>query len=510
MRRFRDFPIRLKLTGVILLVSSLVLLAAALALIGYEASIARERLATDLHGLAELIGVNSRATLEFQDAEAAAENLTALSARAHITSGAVYDRDGWLFAAYRKTAEAPIPPRARPPGARYVNGYLELSHKIGPWNAPVGTVYLRADLAQLDELIRHYTLIVASLFGVLLLATLGLAAVLQRGISQPIVNLTRIARAVTQRRDYSLRARKQGEDEIGLLTDALNQMLTEIETQNAALASAYRQLETRNDELSAEVRERQRAEEEVRALNAELEQRVSARTAELQAVNQELEGFSYSVSHDLRAPLRGIDGFIRIIQNEYGPQLDDEAHRLIGIVRANCRSMGQLIDDLLAFSRLGRKQVSKSRVDMNALVAGVLDDIRAMPDETLPAVTVEDLPTALCDAALMRQVWFNLISNAAKFSVREDQPRIRIWAAREPTRTVFAVSDNGVGFDMKYYDKLFGVFQRLHLSDEFPGTGVGLATIKRIVTRHGGQVWAEGKLEEGATFYFALPHRRAR
>lgn len=506
MRRYRDLPIRLKLTGIILLVSSLALFTAAVIIIGYQAGAARDRAASELRGLAELIAVNSQAALEFADPDAATENLRALSARQTITSAAVYAADGTLFASYRRTENAPLPARAEPPGTRIADGYLELSHPIGLWSKPVGTVYLRDDLSRLDDLIARYTQIVGGTFGVLLLATLLLAAVLQRSISEPILNLARVAGAVTQRKDYSLRAERKGNDELGLLTDAFNQMLTEIQQQNVALNSAYTELAQRHQELQREIADRRRAEEAVRALNAELEQRVAARTEQLEAANKELEGFSYSVSHDLRAPLRGIDGFSRILQEEYGTRLDAEANRIITIVRDNCRTMGQLIDDLLAFSRLGRKPLSTEKVDMGQLVGDVIRDMANMPDEHIPAIEVEPLPIVQCDKALIRQVWFNLIANAVKFSSVRNDPKIRVWAERKEQRIVFAVSDNGVGFDMEYYDKLFGVFQRLHQAEEFAGTGVGLATVKRIVVRHGGQVWAEGKPGEGATFYFALPN----
>ncbi|MBI3919314.1 MAG: PAS domain S-box protein [Betaproteobacteria bacterium] len=253
-----------------------------------------------------------------------------------------------------------------------------------------------------------------------------------------------------------------------------------------------------------DITDRKRAEDEIRALNATLERRVAERTAELEAANKELESFSYSVSHDLRAPLRALDGYSRMLEEDYGDKLDEEGRRLLGVVRDSSQNMGALIDDLLAFSRLGRKAITAIEVDMNALVREVLNELRPVAGESAQRCVIEPLPAAWCDRALLRQVWVNLLSNAFKFAGKREQPVIKV-AGHHAGENVYSVSDNGAGFDMQYYDKLFGVFQRLHSNDEFPGTGAGLAIVRRVVTRHGGRVWAEGKVNEGATFYFALP-----
>ncbi|HWP36228.1 MAG TPA: PAS domain S-box protein [Gemmatimonadales bacterium] len=245
---------------------------------------------------------------------------------------------------------------------------------------------------------------------------------------------------------------------------------------------------------------RERARAEIERLNREL----AARIAELEAVNRELDTFCYSVSHDLRAPLRSVDGFSRILVEDYGPALDLEARRLLGVVRSSTKSMGQLIDDLLAFSRLSRKAIEAGVVDMRGLARAAAEDARVTAPKAA-RVEIGDLPEAYGDAALLRQVWVNLIGNALKFSSTRADPRVEIGAANGMGETVFFVRDNGVGFDMSYADKLFGVFQRLHRPDEFEGTGVGLAIVQRVVHRHGGRVWAEGKPGEGATFYFTLP-----
>jgi light-regulated signal transduction histidine kinase (bacteriophytochrome) len=237
--------------------------------------------------------------------------------------------------------------------------------------------------------------------------------------------------------------------------------------------------------------------------NAELERRVSERTAQLEATNKELEGFSYSVSHDLRAPLRAIEGFSGIVMEDYGERLDAEGRRQMEVIVQNCRRMGQLIDDLLAFSRLGRQPINRSRIDMTAIAQEVLSELQARGPAD--GVNIGPLPAAAGDRSLLRQVWLNLLSNAIKFTARTGNPRIQVGGEIKNGESVYYVKDNGAGFNMAYHEKLFGVFQRLHSADEYPGTGVGLAIVHRIITRHGGRVWAESKEGEGATFYFALP-----
>ena len=234
----------------------------------------------------------------------------------------------------------------------------------------------------------------------------------------------------------------------------------------------------------------------------------AAKTA-TEAANKELEAFTYTVSHDLRAPLRAIDGFSRILEEEYAGELDAEAKRLLGVLRSNTGRMGNLIDDLLDFSRVARSELALTRVDMEALVRDVLGEVSTQGDR-LPQCTLHPLPAAWADPMLLRQVWVNLLSNAVKFSANADPATVEVGARSEGDETVYWVRDNGAGFDMQYAGKLFGVFQRLHGQTEFPGTGVGLAVVKRIVSRHGGRVWAESEVGAGATFHFSLPKRSGR
>ena len=226
---------------------------------------------------------------------------------------------------------------------------------------------------------------------------------------------------------------------------------------------------------------------------------------ELGAANKELESFSYSVSHDLRAPLRAIDGYSRMLEEDHSGMLDDEGKRRLASIRESSLRMDRLIDGLLAFSRFGRQALVNTSFDTGALVREVLAELRVAEDHPAAAVALGELPPSWGDRALLKQVWTNLLSNAVKYSSGKPAPRIVIAAGESPGESVYRVNDNGVGFDMQHYDKLFGVFQRLHDEKEFPGTGVGLAIVQRVVTRHGGRLWAQGRPGEGAEFFFSLP-----
>ncbi|MBU4234310.1 MAG: DUF3365 domain-containing protein [Desulfobacterales bacterium] len=262
-------------------------------------------------------------------------------------------------------------------------------------------------------------------------------------------------------------------------------------------------------ELGIDVTEKKKAEEEVLQLNEELEQRVKRRTAQLEAANQELESFSYSVSHDLRAPLRAIDGFSRILLKDHADRLDAEGRRLLDIIRANTQNMGQLIDDLLAFSRLGRREVKVTDLDMETLVRNVVGELQNTLGDRTVEWDLKPLPATQADRALMQQVWVNLLGNALKFTRLKEAASIEVGCRPAEDEDIYYVKDNGVGFAKQFAHKLFGVFQRLHRYEEFEGTGVGLALVQRIVQRHGGRVWAEGQVNGGACFSFSLPRRQA-
>ena len=271
------------------------------------------------------------------------------------------------------------------------------------------------------------------------------------------------------------------------------------------ISERTQQLERANEELSGKVAGETRARAEIADLNMALERRVDERTAELALANQGLERFAYSISHDLRTPLRAILGFTRTLEREHGAALDDEGRRLIGIVLDSGRRMDRLIEDLLSFARLGRKAVAAEMLDMHALASQALRDVESSRGGSKAVVQLADLPPARADRSLIWEVWTNLLSNAFKFSGGRADPLIEIGGRREGAQCVYWVRDNGVGFNMKYYDRLFGVFERLHDAEEFPGSGVGLAIVRSALDKHQGKVWAEGEPGRSATFYFSLP-----
>ena len=275
----------------------------------------------------------------------------------------------------------------------------------------------------------------------------------------------------------------------------LSNTFLEVEDQAPLLFSTFR-----------DIIERKRVEEEIRMLNASLEQRVVERTALLEAVNQELEAFSYSVSHDLRAPLRHVNGFAELLQQDASSTLGEAGRRYVEVISKSAKQMGTLIDDLLVFSRMGRTEMSRASLKMDELVAEVVREMsRDFQDRTI-AWDIGALPEVSVDRAMLKQVWVNLLSNAVKYTRHRERTEIKIQCrSNGQDEFEFSVQDNGAGFDMQYAGKLFGVFQRLHHTEEFEGTGIGLANVQRIIRRHGGRTWAQGEVDKGASFYFTLP-----
>jgi signal transduction histidine kinase len=472
----------------------------------YDLGIFKQRWESDLTAQADILGLAAAPALEFEDPKAAQDYLELMKVRPTIIGAAIYTAKGARFASYVKAGheELVFPPIPEIDGSMIRGSQLVLFKRIVSDGEILGTVYIRAQFDLVGRLL-DYLGIIGVVMGLSMVAAWLISRRLQQSVTRPILEVSAVARKVMEERDFTLTATKTTDDEIGVLVDAFNSMLAEI-------AARTEVLEKSNLYLQHEIGERQRTEgalqeSETRllTLNAELESRVAARTAQLEAVNKDLESFSYSVSHDLRAPIRAIGGFSTLLIEDHQAHLDDEARRKLGIIASEARRMGQLIDDLLAFSRLGRRALDPTDLNMAEMAKNVYERLNHVDPDKPVDFRLSSMPHAKGDRGLFEQVWVNLISNALKFSGKKDKPVIEVGGISEEHEHVFFVRDNGAGFDPRYLAKLFGVFQRLHRDDEFPGTGVGLALVHRIVTRHGGRVWADGKPGEGATFHFSLP-----
>jgi signal transduction histidine kinase len=492
MSPLRDWPIKQKLTAMLVLISGLVLLLTSAAFAAYQYWSLRQATRDALSVRGRIIAANSTASLAFSNEADARELLSALRADAHIVAAALYDQDGHVFAAYpANVAGDAVPPAPGPDGYRFERGYLVGFQPVEEAGSQrLGTLYLASDLQAVYETFRLSGVIGLAVLAVALLAAYLLSMVLQGAISQPILTLAETAAAVSTRQDYSVRAPKLGEDELGALTDAFNGMLGRIQEQDRELRRHATDLEQRVEARTHELQERN----ETLRLNA----------AELLAANQELDAFAYSVSHDLRAPLRSIDGFSQILLEDYAAQLDEAGRDSLRRVRTATQRMATLIDDLLKLARVTRVEMRTQQVDLSAMAQDIVADLQRADAARQVECTIAPGLEARADPPLLRVALENLLRNSWKYTAKQPHPRVEFGSIEANGGRAFMVRDNGAGFDMKYMDKLFGVFQRLHSATEFEGTGVGLATVRRIITRHGGRIWAEAAVDQGATFYFTL------
>ena len=504
-RLLRHVQIRQKLVLIIMLATGLALLLAGVVLIVFEVLRFRGDMVSDLSTLADVIAQNSTAALSFDNPEDAEETLASLDARRSIVAAAIYDEEGRLFARYtRSGARAGFPARPEADGARFDESAVSVFRSIDQEGEPIGTVWVRSDLREMYERLTVQAATVGAVFLVAGLAALLLSSMLQRVISRPILHLADTARAVSERRDYSIRARKQSEDELGRLVDAFNDMLDQIQQRDMSLRQAKEDLEERVRERTLELRqelaERLRAESELARSNDELQQS-----------NKELDDFAYIASHDLKEPLRGIHNFSSFLLEDYADKLDEEGRSKLETLTRLTRRMETLIDSLLHYSRLGRVDLAIDRVDLNQVVDEVLESLGITLRQSGIEVRIpRPLPTVRADRARVGEIFHNLVVNAMKYNDKERKwIEIGSLDAEEGRPPVFYVRDNGIGILEKHFESVFRIFKRLHARDKFGGgTGAGLTIVKKIVERHSGKIWVESTPGEGTTFYFTLEEER--
>lgn len=471
-----------KLTWLNLLVTGTALLLACLAFLAYDSYSYRENLIQNLFAEAQIAGTNSVSALMFDDPQAAAATLNALKGSPDVVYAAILTEDGHVFAEYGKPGLATNVKRhtinATTNKSDWVQGSdVAVASRIMFLEKSVGVVYIQAHFGELKQRMQRYGITAGLILLGCMIAALLATTVFRRLVTEPITALAGTARIITLDKDFSLRAATTAsQDEIAVLVEAFNEMLHEIEVRDAALRDAQ--------EL--------------------LERRVEERTAELWAANRELESFSYSVAHDLRGPLDVISGLSYLVQHNYQDKLDKEGGEMLHTVQRQARNMGGLIDDLLNLARSTTVGLERKRVDLTAMARSIAEDVSAAEPERKVDFKIAEGAVANADQGLIYLVMDNLIRNAWKYTSRRRRAAIEFGWIPQKGKKVFFVRDDGAGFDPKKADKLFRPFQRLHAASEFPGTGVGLATVQRIIARHGGTVWADGAVGQGATFYFTV------
>jgi signal transduction histidine kinase len=482
----RTRSIATRLTIMNMLVSGVALLLACAGFFAYDQVTFRQSMLHTLSAQAQIVASNSISALVFNDPQSASDTLLALKNSPHITSAGILTLDYRPFAQYTRAPgdevlNIPALHSGELEASRFGRTHVVLVRQILSESKPVGFVYVRADLRELDQRLRRYGLIAFGVLIISLLAAMLISSAFRKSVAQPIIQLAETAQAVSRNQDYSVRVTPTREqDELAVLIDSFNKMLQEIQQRDTELQKA----------------------------RGELELRVAERTRDLESSNRELEAFSYSVSHDLRAPLDTMSGFSYVLLKNYSDKLDESGKQSLQSIRAAARRMAELLDDLLNLSRITTSTMRREEVDLSATSRSIMEELcRTAPDRKVEYVAPAKM-VANADARLLQIVLENLLRNAWKYTSRHDHARIEFGQEMKNGSLVYFVKDDGSGFDPRSADRLFQPFQRLHSSAEFPGNGIGLATVRRVIERHGGQVWAEGAIEQGAAFYFTLQTNR--
>jgi|GEM_PF-2807956 len=450
------------------------------ALVGYQFYRYKRDISTSLMLRGQILALNASAAVAFQNNADAQELLNVFQLDPAVASACIFDSAGNRFADYHQSShptETIAAPTSYAPHFEFSNDRITVWSPIQQQGKFLGTFAFSSNLDELNQRIRE-SIVIAGIVALLTAAlAFWLSHLLQGQVSAPLLKLAAAARRVTEKRDFHVSADVSGGAEIGVLGHAFNQMLSAL---------------NERDQL-------------IRRHAQDLETKVAERTSQLEQSNKDLQVFGYTVSHDLRTPLRSILGFSEALEEADGSHLTAEGEGHLKRIRRNAEKMNALIDGLLTFARLGNQSVAKVSVDMAALTREVLEDLRFQLKDRTVVVNAADLPPALGDPSLLRQVWANLIGNAFKFTGHRPDATVGIGASVSPDgHPTYFVKDNGVGFDMAHAARLFNVFERLHSTTEFEGTGIGLAAVHRILQRHGGKIWAEAHPGQGATFYFEV------
>ncbi|MCU1245690.1 MAG: periplasmic sensor signal transduction histidine kinase [Acidobacteria bacterium] len=483
-----------KLGWLSVLSSGSAILAASLALLFFQLQEVRSNLLRRLGTITELIAFNTAPAVDFNDPEAARAILGSLKVRPEITGAGIIVK-GHLFAVYRGPGGQPRLDGDLPQitnGYRFTDRDLTVFRPIVSEGRPLGTLFIVSSFRDIERTWRRFAAITCAVAIPALMIALLISRLPRRAISRPILNLASLAVAVSDRGEYSVRAPVgQSAAEIEQLVSTFNQMLSEIQRQHREIDGARVMLEKRVAERTWQL--------ELRGAQLEMQGR------ELAAANKELESFSYSVSHDLRAPLRAIDGFCQaLLADQSDRALDSRGKRYLDHVCAGTKRMNVLIDDMLHLARVSRSALERTEIDVTDLADEVARELaRRNPDRTVRCLIHAGM-RASADAHLLTIVFENLLGNAWKFTGKRAEAEVEVGESANGEEPVFYVRDNGAGFEMANAERLFSPFQRLHTEAEFEGTGIGLATVKRIIVRHGGAIWAEAVEGEGATFYFTL------
>ena len=479
--RTPSFSVSGLLTRMNLLVSGAALLLACFAFLSYDVYNFRDILIRNLAAQAQIIGANSVSALMFNDPQSARTTLSALKDSPGILSAGIFTPDGHIFAEYSQTHEMTLKVPTIPSGATETHVFypneVVFVHAINFQGQTLGVVYLRSDLREIQKRFLRYLWIAAVVLVLSMLAALLVSAGFRRSVAEPIISLAETARSISQNENYGLRVDiNQRFSEIATLDTAFNEMLSQIQRRDTALHAAQQQLE----------------------------QRVEERTRQLAAANRELESFAYSVSHDLRNPLDILSNYTFLLQKQYGSRLDAQGNEYLTQMERVTQRMADLIADLLNLSQMTMAPMHREPVDLTAMARSISEELQRHEPTRNVEFAIQSSLVADGDSRLLRIVLENLLRNAWKYTAGHERARIEVGSRIEGRAIVYYVRDDGAGFDLHQAHRLFKPFQRLHTTAEFAGSGIGLATVQRIIHRHGGDIWADGAVEKGATFFFTL------